>query len=382
MLVIYEGYFSSYTSVMYPYSLLSPGSSPLPADDLLTNGSTYATDVSNWAWENQGLSLGQNGLGPDWAQGTNGPDDPQNPTSLYAQFVWSVYDAEYYDSQPAPPYFELQTGSAATQDCSSAYSTDKTAPLGNGYGCTGFGGVPVGGTAANVSGASCSSGTVIMTTASAPNFTSGQQVTVGGITPSGYNATPTITLVQGQPDQFTYPVSGCPAAFVSGGWVAGYVPKRGDPVTVTAASWDPNTQKATITTSNAHTFITNQSITIGGTNSSGQASGYDGTYPITWISSTQFKYPLTNNPGSQPPYWAVASGGQTYTQCAGAKVYENVYLAQLYGAVTTLEAYYNDLDDYVNSDVGTAYSDWKNQNSSSDQAGYYSAHTAWCPANE
>jgi hypothetical protein len=53
---------------------------------------------------------------------------------------------------------------------------------------------------------------------------------------------------------------------------------------------------ATITTVTAHGFVTGNNVTISGV----LPSGYNGTYAITRLSSTQFRYTLASNPGPSP----------------------------------------------------------------------------------
>lgn len=68
----------------------------------------------------QGIALGSNGLNPSWAFGPPGlySDEPLNSYTPQAQIAGTtIYDDEHYGNLQPPPYFELQTVNAQTQDC-------------------------------------------------------------------------------------------------------------------------------------------------------------------------------------------------------------------------------------------------------------------------
>jgi len=221
MLTTYQSDFGSYATVMYPISLLLSGSS-LVADDFLQQGDTqltqtYAWDVATWAWSTYDMGLGQNGLNPGWALDQNNNNDPANPKAPYAQTMWLIYNQIIQHIWSPPPYVELQTVGAATQDCFQS-SSDKASPYYNGYACTFFSHA---GAAGTVTSASWNSGTATVYAANT-GFKQGQSVTVGDVSsggPGSYDGTFTLPH-DASGTSFTYGLSSNPGTSTSGGWAA------------------------------------------------------------------------------------------------------------------------------------------------------------------
>ena len=197
------------------------------------------------------------------------------------------------------------------------------------------------GTVAAVTSASCAANLVTLATSVAHGLAAYNQVLIAGITPAGYNGAQTVASVI-DATHFTYVVAACPAAYTSGGTLvsgggsiyssggtvstvagiknvqvsdaslpyAGILPlntpihvrldvnKSFDATPIQAASWSANT--VTVTTPSAHGLLTNQRVTISGSN----PAGYDGTYTVGVTDSTHFTYALGANPGSY------SAGGQ------------------------------------------------------------------------
>lgn len=93
----------NFTSVMYPVNN--------PQGENLDSVAT-----GEWAL-GQGMGIGQDGLHPVWALDANGNDDPGNPVDTTAQAILQVGQYGVTHSYVPPQFFELQTYSAATQDC-------------------------------------------------------------------------------------------------------------------------------------------------------------------------------------------------------------------------------------------------------------------------
>jgi YD repeat-containing protein len=129
----------------------------------------------------------------------------------------------------------------------------------------------------HVTGASWSSSTATVTAAN--TFTTGEKVTVSGVSPSGFNGT--ITVASALPTQFTYSLGSNPGSYSSGGTAT---------AAVTNATWSSNT--ATITVANS--FNVGQKAAVAGIS----PSGYNGTVTVTAASSTSFSYALGTNPGT------------------------------------------------------------------------------------
>lgn len=102
-------------------------------------------------------------------------------------------------------------------------------------------------------------------TSAAHGFTTGNTINISGFTPTAYNGTYVITVVD--VNTFTY-------ALVT------------NPGTMTVAG--------TCSKGAAHGFLTNDSIIIGGVT----PTAYDGTFTITVVDSGTFTYPLASNPGT------------------------------------------------------------------------------------
>jgi len=174
----------------------------------------------------------------------------------------------------------------------------------------------------SVSAASWSSQVVVITTTAAHGRSSNEQVTLSGITPSGYTGTYQIKVIDAT--HFAYSLATNPGAYTSGGKVAIYagiknvqasdtmLPYSGTMPTATdihvrvdatksygatliqAASWSGGT--ASVTTPTAHGLLIGQRITT-----SGYAAG---TYTIASVpNTTHLTFALGADPG------AYSSGG-------------------------------------------------------------------------
>ena len=98
-----------YSSVMYP--VVDPAGESL---------SSVAT--AEWAMQ-QGLSVGQDGFAPYWADGPSGDcskDDPGNPCGTIEPDMQNL-NAYYNTHTVYPPFVELQTYESMTQDCTGTY---------------------------------------------------------------------------------------------------------------------------------------------------------------------------------------------------------------------------------------------------------------------
>jgi Tfp pilus tip-associated adhesin PilY1 len=115
--------------------------------------------------------------------------------------------------------------------------------------------------------------TKITATVAAHGYSNGQQVVISGATPTGYNGTFTITLVDA--NTFTYPLTAAPGVNTSGSVTA--------KVTSTTAS----------ATSVAHGFTTGDSISISGAT----PSAFNGTYTIVVTGLNTFSYTIGSAQG-------------------------------------------------------------------------------------
>jgi len=171
----------------------------------------------------------------------------------------------------------------------------------------------------SVSAASWSGNVAVITTSAAHGQSTAQQVVISGITPSSYNGTYRISVIDAT--HFAYSLASNPGTYVSGGTVSvnagiknvqasdtslpysGTIPlatdihvrldasKAYDGTPVRGASWSGGT--VTITTAAAHGLLTNQRATLSGIS----PAGYNGTYAITTVDSTHFTY-AAGDPGS------------------------------------------------------------------------------------
>lgn len=177
-----------------------------------------------------------------------------------------------------------------------------------------------------VQSASWTGNVATITTSASHGLATNQQITLVGITPSAYNGTFPVAVIDAT--HFAYSLAGNPGAYVSGGTLATAVGiqnvKSSDPMLpysgslpsstsihvrldvnktfaatlIQAASWSANS--VTITTAASHGLLSNQRVSISNSN----PSGYNGTYAITVTDSTHFTYALGSNPGSY------SAGGQ------------------------------------------------------------------------
>jgi type IV pilus assembly protein PilY1 len=173
------------------------------------------------------------------------------------------------------------------------------------FSCPGCGATSGTGGTATVSAISQS--TIATATLPDHGFTSGQQVTITGASPSQFNGTFGITVLDvspgvPDPDRFTYIMSSAAGdATVAEGFAA-----------ITAAG---NTTTATATTSVAHGFLAGTSVTITGAS----PNEYNGTFTIVSVpSTTSFTYNLATaiGPNTASPVHAHQGGGTTVTVTA------------------------------------------------------------------
>jgi len=173
-----------------------------------------------------------------------------------------------------------------------------------------------------VSAASWSNNVAVVTTSAAHGRSTNEQVTVSGVSPSGYTGTYQIEVINAT--QFAYPLATNPGTYASGGTVAIYAgiknvqlsdtmlpysgtlptatnihvrvdaTKNYGATTIQAASWSGGT--ALVTTPTAHGLLVGQRITT-----SGYAAG---TYAIASVpTTTSLTFALAGDPG------AYTSGG-------------------------------------------------------------------------
>lgn len=159
---------------------------------------------------------------------------------------------------------------------------------------------------ATVAAATWAGGTATITTSAAHGLSTGQSVTISSVSPSAWNGTYTVTVINAT--QFSYSLGSNPGAYVSGGQVS-------YPLSwVNTASWSGGV--VTMTTAAAHNLVSNQYVTISGI----LPSGYNGTYRVTVTDATHFTYALTNpatNPGAYVSGGLAALAGITSTVMAG-----------------------------------------------------------------
>jgi hypothetical protein len=155
---------------------------------------------------------------------------------------------------------------------------------------------------ATMSAATWSGGTATVTTSAAHGLSTGYSTTITNASPSAWNGTYVVTVVDAT--HFTFTLAANPGTYVLGGQVS-------YPLTwVNSASWSGGV--VTITTAASHKLVTNQYVTI----SSIYPYAYNGTYRVTVIDTTHFSYALTNpsvNPGSYVSGGLVAIAGATST---------------------------------------------------------------------
>ena len=159
--------------------------------------------------------------------------------------------------------------------------------------------------AATVSAAIWASSVATITTSAAHGLSTGQSVSVSNVSPSAWNGTYVVTVIDAT--HFSYTLAASPGAYVSGGQVSSALSW------VNSASWSGGI--VTMATAAAHNLVSNQYVTISGI----LPSGYNGTYRVTVIDATHFSYPLTNpatNPGAYVSGGLVAVAGITSTVMA------------------------------------------------------------------
>jgi type IV pilus assembly protein PilY1 len=158
---------------------------------------------------------------------------------------------------------------------------------------TGVGSPPV-----NITTASWAANVATITTSAAHGFAVGNQASVTGVTPNGYNGTFAVTAVPST-TQFQYALTTDPFVTLSG---------RMNPKTVTTASWSAGT--VTIDTTAAHGLSVGTSITVTGFDNAN--TGYNGTFLVTAVpSTTRLQYAVASDPGG----WA-AAGNEAVSRTA------------------------------------------------------------------
>lgn len=158
---------------------------------------------------------------------------------------------------------------------------------------TGVGSPPVA-----ISTASWSANTVTITTSAAHGFAVGNQASVTGVTPNGYNGTYPVTAVPSA-TQFQFALTSDPFVTTSG---------RVNPRTVSTASWSGGT--VTIDTTAAHGLTVGAAIVVTGFDNAN--TGYNGSFVVTAVpSTTRLQYALASDPGG----WA-AAGSEAVSRAA------------------------------------------------------------------
>lgn len=135
------------------------------------------------------------------------------------------------------------------------------------------------------------SGNTVTAVSTAHGFTTGQTVDIAGATQSEYNVTTTVTIVDA--NTFTYsiterPVS--PATAASGQTLT--AAKGSVAQAVTSITLSGTT--ATVTTTAAHGFSDGTTVTISGATE----TEYNGTFVISFIDATSFRYTITTGPAN------------------------------------------------------------------------------------
>jgi Tfp pilus tip-associated adhesin PilY1 len=159
------------------------------------------------------------------------------------------------------------------------------------FSCAGCGNGTGTGGSASVTAASDS--TTATATLAGHGYTNGQSVTISGASPTQFNGTFNITVIDA--NSFSYIMS------VAGGAAAG---------TILAAG---NTTTATATTSAAHGFSNGSSVTISGAS----LAGYNGTFTVSNVTSNTFQYTVNPavaiGPNTASPVYATQGGSTTVT---------------------------------------------------------------------
>ena len=120
-----------------------------------------------------------------------------------------------------------------------------------------------------------------VTTAIAHGLVTGNQIVVSGVTPSAYNGTFIITVLNAT--QYTYTMHSTPASNATANGTA-----------YTISSITNTGTGALVTTAADHNLYTGNTVVITGA----VPSAYNGTWEITRQSATTFTYALTSNPGT------------------------------------------------------------------------------------
>lgn len=156
----------------------------------------------------------------------------------------------------------------------------------------------------NLSAPSSLAGTTAQATSVGHGFSSGQSVTIAGATPSAYNGTFTVTVVDA--NTFTYALpSGQSVSAVGAISATSTVTNNVTSITHPTSGSSATKNTATVTTSSPHGFSTNNSITI----ANAAQAAYNGTYVITVIDPTHFTYSNASINLATTP--ATVASGQT-----------------------------------------------------------------------
>jgi hypothetical protein len=141
----------------------------------------------------------------------------------------------------------------------------------------------------SIASATHSGTTATITTAAAHGLVAGQNVTIAGASPSGFNGT-VLILNTPTPTTFTYTLVTNPFPVINP-TVLGAISNP-----IVGATWGSSLGgTATITTGFAHGFSVGQQVTIAGMT----PTGFNGTFVITSVNSlNQFRYALAVDPGT------------------------------------------------------------------------------------
>jgi Tfp pilus tip-associated adhesin PilY1 len=254
--------------------------------------------------------------------------------------VTSVPDATHftynigYEWPPSPATTTTTNsigGYVATQQTGATYSATVTrAPAG---------------TAANATV------TIVATTPSPTPFVVNQNITITGATPANYNLTQPV-------DTLTSTATTTTMQFLAGvnanGTISGVAIQPPPTATgsylmdmfyntsinvATATCSGGGTKTATITTSTAHNFVNGDSVTISGDTQTG--TKYNGTYIITWASSTSFTFTIGSCPGTPSGTLLANSGPATSPAVTLTRNETAVGTATVTATVATANAFAN-----------------------------------------
>jgi len=126
--------------------------------------------------------------------------------------------------------------------------------------------------------------TVTVTTSSNNVFTTGQSITIAGVSPSAYNGSYSITSLS--TTQFSYVISSNPGNATLSSATASLA--LSSPIASASATSGGATYLATATTSSANSIATKTTVYI----SNASISGYDGSHVVTSTGASTFTFPV------------------------------------------------------------------------------------------